>query len=128
MGEVKDETPVISKKQFISISMRDKLRMATRNHLDLILARIKPPTAATAPRERMIKELASFVLSEKVVHVRGTPASGRTVFAKLLGDHCLREGLEVYFMRTWLILDTFDQNPLNLLDKQKAMLRDTFLV
>jgi hypothetical protein len=52
--------------------------------------------------------LAALLDSEKVVHVRGPPASGKSELAKLLKDHYIEKSRRVFFVRLWTtLLDGF---------------------
>src|SRR5205809_5967703 len=49
------------------------------------------------PRQNTTKRLAEILDEEWVIHVRGTPSSGKTTLAKLLRDYCeLRRERAVY--------------------------------
>ncbi|PKY02893.1 hypothetical protein P168DRAFT_305277 [Aspergillus campestris IBT 28561] len=78
------------------------------------------------PREGTVQQLADLILSRKVVHVRGTPASGKTTLAQLLKDHLSGQGRNVYFMGTWRDLDTLYESPPDPWDKLETMLRSKF--
>ena len=51
--------------------------------------------------------LAALLDSEKVVHIRGTPASGKSELAKLLRDHYIEKSPNVFYVEIWKSLDRF---------------------
>ena len=53
------------------------------------------------PRANTIARLAARLDEKRVVHVRGTPSSGKTVLANLLWHHYLERGEHVVFMDHW---------------------------
>ncbi|PYH94808.1 hypothetical protein BO71DRAFT_352744 [Aspergillus ellipticus CBS 707.79] len=55
----------------------------------------------TCLREDTISAFAEVVKANPVVHVRGTPSSGKTTLAYLLSDHLLENGWKVFFLKTW---------------------------
>ncbi|KAL1968107.1 hypothetical protein VTN77DRAFT_2237 [Rasamsonia byssochlamydoides] len=57
------------------------------------------------PRGNTVKELASIVDSERVAHVRGTPASGKSILARLLHEHYRRGHTigSVLYMAKWTV-------------------------
>jgi hypothetical protein len=73
---------------------------------------VSPPTAPpailpiqddplTCPRERTVETLASILHAKRVVHVRGTPSSGKTTLARLLQAYYERQGEVVIFIEGW---------------------------
>ena len=59
------------------------------------------------PRQNTVELLAALLDSEKVVHIRGTPASGKSELAKLLRDHYIEKSTNVFFVEIWESLDRF---------------------
>ncbi|ODM15257.1 hypothetical protein SI65_09198 [Aspergillus cristatus] len=57
------------------------------------------------PRERTVSELAAILDDVNIVHVRGTPASGKTRLSELLRDYYLKEGRKVSLIKEWEKLD-----------------------
>lgn len=53
------------------------------------------------PRTNTIARLAARLDEKRVVHVRGTPSSGKTVLANLLWHHYLERGERVVFTDHW---------------------------
>ncbi|EYE91450.1 crinkler effector domain-containing protein [Aspergillus ruber CBS 135680] len=53
------------------------------------------------PRERTVSKLAIILDEVNIVHVRGTPASGKTCLPELLRDHYLKEGRKVSLIKKW---------------------------
>ncbi|KAL5356892.1 hypothetical protein BJX96DRAFT_143569, partial [Aspergillus floccosus] len=58
-------------------------------------------TPLTCPRQDTVSAFAGIIASEPVVHVRGTPASGKTTLAYLLTAHLVKKGWNVFFLKTW---------------------------
>lgn len=65
----------------------------------------KPPTLdpqdMICTRDDTVSVLAKMVDDEKIIHVRGTPASGKSVLSLLLRDHFRRNGRRVFLLGTW---------------------------
>ena len=55
-----------------------------------------------------MSKLAAILHHEDVVHVRGTPASGKTCLSELLRDYYLKEGRNVSLIKEWEKLDHKD--------------------
>ena len=55
----------------------------------------------TCPRTDTIEKLATILDERRVVHVRGTPSSGKTTLAHLLFDYYDRRGEPVVFLNGW---------------------------
>ncbi|EYE94524.1 crinkler effector domain-containing protein [Aspergillus ruber CBS 135680] len=53
------------------------------------------------PRERTVSKLATILDEVNIVHVRGTPASGKTCLSELLRDYYLKEGRKVSLIKKW---------------------------
>ena len=53
------------------------------------------------PREHTVSELAAILDDVNIVHVRGTPASGKTYLSELLRDHYRKEGRRVFLITEW---------------------------
>jgi hypothetical protein len=51
--------------------------------------------------------LAALLDSEKVVHIRGPPASGKSELAKLLRDYYIEKSRRVFFVGLWTSLGGF---------------------
>lgn len=62
----------------------------------------KPPeNSLRCPREKTVQELASILDQERVVNIRGTPASGKTVLARLLFNHYYDRQVPVIYISAW---------------------------
>ncbi|KAJ5899609.1 hypothetical protein N7495_004353 [Penicillium taxi] len=48
-----------------------------------------------SPRTETVRQLAAILQESRVIHVRGTPASGKTTLAALLTEHCLESNIPV---------------------------------
>ncbi|RAH59593.1 hypothetical protein BO85DRAFT_467332 [Aspergillus piperis CBS 112811] len=65
-----------------------------------------------SPRQHTVAELIKLIDAYPVVHVRGTPASGKTTLARLLRDSLQDQGRIVPFVHTWKRnLDELDSEP-----------------
>ncbi|PWY72095.1 hypothetical protein BO83DRAFT_446512 [Aspergillus eucalypticola CBS 122712] len=65
-----------------------------------------------SPRQHTVAELIKLIDAYPVVHVRGTPASGKTTLARLLRDSLQDQGRIVPFVHTWKQnLDELDSEP-----------------
>jgi hypothetical protein len=53
------------------------------------------------PRERTVSKLAAILDDVNMVHVRGTPASGKTRLSELLRDYYRKEGRKVSLIKEW---------------------------
>ena len=53
------------------------------------------------PRERMVSKLAAILDDMNIVHVRGTPASGKTRLSELLRDYYRKEGRRAFLIKRW---------------------------
>jgi len=53
------------------------------------------------PRERTVTELAAILDEVNIVHVRGTPASGKTYLSELLRHHYRNRGRRVSLIKEW---------------------------
>jgi hypothetical protein len=51
--------------------------------------------------------LAALIDWERIVHVRGTPASGKSILSRLLRDYYIVKGRNVFFMERWTSLEGF---------------------
>ena len=54
-----------------------------------------------SPREKTVIGLEKLLDEYRVVHVRGTPASGKTTLAKLLEARYREQGQAVIYVNTW---------------------------
>src|SRR5947208_15464794 len=66
-----------------------------------------PPQLASldprvCPRENTTKRLAEILDEEWLIHVRGTPSSGKTTLAKLLRDYCKLRGDRAVYLPGWV--------------------------
>ncbi|KAE8352425.1 hypothetical protein BDV28DRAFT_135151 [Aspergillus coremiiformis] len=59
-------------------------------------------------RKDTVSKLAAAVDSQNVIHVRGTPASGKTVLSQLLRDYYLENNRKVFLIETWTSLGSFE--------------------
>ena len=57
------------------------------------------------PRERTVSTLAAILDDVNIVHVRGTPASGKTYLSELLRHHYRKGGRRVSLIKKWEGLD-----------------------
>ena len=57
------------------------------------------------PRERTVSTLATILDDVNIVHVRGTPASGKTYLSELLRHHYRKGGRRVSLIKKWEGLD-----------------------
>lgn len=53
------------------------------------------------PRSETITKLVEMLDELGVIHIRGTPASGKTTLAKLLREYCISHGRPFVFMTGW---------------------------
>ncbi|KAE8376459.1 hypothetical protein BDV26DRAFT_265608 [Aspergillus bertholletiae] len=53
------------------------------------------------PRQSTVAGLIDLIDLYPIIHVRGTPASGKTTLARLLRDHLKDQGRLVFFLRSW---------------------------
>ena len=53
------------------------------------------------PRKRTVSELAAILDEVNIVHVHGTPASGKTYLSELLRDHYCKEGRKAFLITEW---------------------------
>ncbi|KAK9237143.1 hypothetical protein V1525DRAFT_404725 [Lipomyces kononenkoae] len=95
--------------------------------LDIIILRPQEQQQLTAPRgspelnehmranictrDETVSKLAEILDAENIVHIRGTPASGKSVLALLLRDYYRRQGRTVFWLGAW------EQNLSDLNDK-----------
>ncbi|KAN0075628.1 hypothetical protein V8E54_006898 [Elaphomyces granulatus] len=74
-----------------------------------------PPTAPLddiiCPRTETVHELARILDKERVVHVRGTPCSGKSTLADLLKIHYLRQNTPSVMISEWPKNDDPDHPP-----------------
>ena len=59
-------------------------------------------------RDETVSKLAEIVDSQSTVHVRGTPASGKSILSLLLRDYYRRHGRTVFLLNTWEMLHNVD--------------------
>ncbi|KAL4959659.1 uncharacterized protein BDV14DRAFT_184292 [Aspergillus stella-maris] len=52
-------------------------------------------------RQDTVSKLAAAVDSQNVIHIRGTPASGKTVLSQLLLDYYLTNNRKAFLLETW---------------------------
>lgn len=52
-------------------------------------------------RDETVSKLAEIVDSQNIIHVRGTPASGKSILSLLLRDYYRRQGRTVFWLRPW---------------------------
>ncbi|OGM44053.1 hypothetical protein ABOM_007799 [Aspergillus bombycis] len=57
-------------------------------------------------RRDTVSKLAAAVDDKDVIHVRGTPASGKTVLSELLRDYYHEQKRKVFLLKTWKPLDS----------------------
>lgn len=57
--------------------------------------------AKICTRDETISKLAEILDSENILHIRGTPASGKSVLSLLLRDYYRRLGRTVFLLPTW---------------------------
>ncbi|KAL1965550.1 hypothetical protein VTN77DRAFT_5634 [Rasamsonia byssochlamydoides] len=64
-------------------------------------------------RDDTVSKLAEIVDSQGIVHVRGTPASGKSVLSLLLRDYYRRSGRTVFWLGVWEqnLSDLDDEDP-----------------
>ncbi|KAL4920267.1 hypothetical protein BDW62DRAFT_216167 [Aspergillus aurantiobrunneus] len=63
----------------------------------------------TCLRKDTVSKVAAVVDSENVVHIRGTPASGKTTLSELLRDYYLENHRNVFLIKRWKVLmESFD--------------------
>ncbi|KAB8230344.1 uncharacterized protein BDW43DRAFT_314033 [Aspergillus alliaceus] len=68
----------------------------------------KPPNNPTrCLRKDTVSKLAAAVDSQNVIHIRGTPASGKTVLSELLRDYYVENNRKVFLLETWEPLESF---------------------
>ncbi|RHZ73855.1 hypothetical protein CDV55_107981 [Aspergillus turcosus] len=83
-----------------------------------------------SPRSETVAKLADLIDSQKVVHVRGTPASGKTTLARLLQKYYKVKKRNSIFIDTWRELDEYpsvgDDPDLHAWSKLDRMLRARF--
>ncbi|ODM21276.1 hypothetical protein SI65_04329 [Aspergillus cristatus] len=60
------------------------------------------------PRECTVSKLAAILDDMSIVHVRGTPASGKTYLSELLRDHYHKEGRKAFLINKWEDLNPMD--------------------
>lgn len=53
------------------------------------------------PRQGTTEQLAKILDAKKLVHIRGTPACGKTTFAYLLKRYYIQKGVPVVYVPTW---------------------------
>jgi energy-coupling factor transporter ATP-binding protein EcfA2 len=58
----------------------------------------------TSPRHETVEKLATLLDEKAVVHVRGTPATGKSTLAKLLTTYLKNQGKRAIFLE-WHPLD-----------------------
>ncbi|QKX57279.1 uncharacterized protein TRUGW13939_04390 [Talaromyces rugulosus] len=58
-------------------------------------------SSLVCPRENTVEELANILDCERVVHVRGTPASGKSMLAGLLVAYYRNRKIPVIYKNTW---------------------------
>lgn len=58
-------------------------------------------SSLTCPRSDTVEALAQLLDEERVVHVRGTPTSGKTYLAVLLHNYNKRNGIKSVYIRRW---------------------------
>ena len=69
------------------------------------LSQKKPRSQLICPREHTVSKLAAILDDMGIVHVRGTPASGKTCLSELLRDYYRKEGRKVFLIMEWEKLD-----------------------
>ncbi|EAL88434.1 hypothetical protein AFUA_1G07240 [Aspergillus fumigatus Af293] len=81
-----------------------------------------------SPRSETVSKLADLIDSQKVVHVRGTPASGKTTLARLLQQYYKAKKRNSIFIDTWRELDEYPSvgDDLHAWSKLDRMLRTRF--
>ncbi|KAI9371775.1 hypothetical protein BJX61DRAFT_510218 [Aspergillus egyptiacus] len=88
------------------------------------------PFQYLSPRSETVSKLADLIDSQKVVHVRGTPASGKTTLARLLQKYYKAKKRNSIFIDTWRELDEYpsagDDPYLQAWSKLDRMLRTRF--
>lgn len=53
------------------------------------------------PRTETVHEIATLLNQEKIIHIRGTPASGKSLLANFLYEYFFSRGQEVYLIDEW---------------------------
>ena len=69
-----------------------------------VLTGLQPPAPVddlVCPRTERVHELARILDCERVVHVRGTPASGKSTLADLLNKRYLRQNIPSVLISEW---------------------------
>ncbi|KAL4788605.1 hypothetical protein BJX76DRAFT_1427 [Aspergillus varians] len=61
-------------------------------------------------RKDTVSKVAAAVDSQNVIHIRGTPASGKTVLSELLRDYYLENHRNVFLLEIWKSLESFPGN------------------
>ncbi|BCR89869.1 uncharacterized protein ACHE_51067S [Aspergillus chevalieri] len=82
-----------------------KRKRSESQGVDLSLKRLITEDPHVCPRERTVSELAAILDDVNIVHVRGTPASGKTYLSELLRQHYRKGGRRVSLIKKWEGLD-----------------------
>lgn len=53
------------------------------------------------PRTETVQKIATLLNQEKIIHIRGTPASGKSLLANFLYEYFFSRGQEVYLIDEW---------------------------
>lgn len=69
------------------------------------------------PRTDTVEKLATILEEKRVIHVRGTPCSGKTTLAKLLWKYYRKRGERVVFLHDW---HNISNSTIYLVDECKA--------
>jgi len=74
-----------------------------------------------------VSKLAAILDEVNIVHVRGTPASGKTYLSELLWDHYRKEGRKAFLIKKWEDLDSEDPwgSLIELVKKRNKVLKET---
>ncbi|PLN79533.1 hypothetical protein BDW42DRAFT_172707 [Aspergillus taichungensis] len=60
------------------------------------------------PRQDTVTKLIDLIESYPIVHIRGTPASGKTTLSQLLRDSLIKQGKRVFLLPFWTPLENFN--------------------
>ncbi|BCR83119.1 crinkler effector domain-containing protein [Aspergillus chevalieri] len=78
-----------------------KLKCLESQNVNLAPERPITEDPHVCPRERTVLELAAILDEVNIVHVRGTPASGKTYLSELLSYHYRNRGRRVSLIKEW---------------------------